>query len=114
VFLIPNNEVNQLCRHSHSYLESIGQITIIYQIPIAFSSHRRTKPYGENETLASTIDNLIIYTILEIKKPLETIAHSENQEDSEFQNFLDFPEVDSTFHDFPKAEAGGFGPPEPP
>ena len=37
-----------------------------------------------------------------------------NQEDLEFQNFLDFPKEDSNFQDFPEAEEGGFGPPKPP
>ena len=35
VFLIPNNEVNQLRRHTCAYLKSISQIPIIYQIPRA-------------------------------------------------------------------------------
>ena len=111
MLLIPNNEVNQLRRHTRAYLQSIGQILVIYQIPRAHSSHRRTQPYGDNETLVATIDNLIIDTISEIREPIATI---ENQEDPEFQNFLDFPEVDSTYQDFPEVEAGGSGPPEPP
>ena len=63
MFLISNNEVNQLRQHTRAYLQSIGQILIIYQIPRDHSSHRRTQPYGENETLASSIDNIIIDTI---------------------------------------------------
>ena len=63
VFLIPNNEVNQIHRHSHAYLQSIGQILVIYQIPRSHSSYRITQPYGENKTLVSTIDDLIIDTI---------------------------------------------------
>ena len=110
MFLIPNNEVNHLHRHTCAYLKSIGQIPTIYQIPRARSSQRRTEPYGDNETLAATIDDLIIYTISKIRDPIETI---ENQEDPEFPNFLNFPEVDSTYQDFLEAEEGGFGPPEP-
>lgn len=63
VFLIPNNEVNQLCRHTCAYLQSISQFPIIYQIPRACSSHRITQPYDENMTHASSIDDLIIDTI---------------------------------------------------
>ena len=114
MFLIPNNKVNQLHRHTRAYLQSIGQILVIYQISRAHTSHRRTQPYGENETRASTIDDLIIDTISEVREPIATISHSENQEDPEFQNFLDFLEVDLTFHDFPEAESGGSGPTEPP
>ena len=40
VFRISNNEVNELRRHTHAYLQSISQIPIIYQIPRACSSHR--------------------------------------------------------------------------
>ncbi|CAF4200395.1 unnamed protein product, partial [Adineta steineri] len=47
VFHVPNNEVNQLFRHTHAYLKSIGQILAIYQIPRAQSSQRRTRPYEE-------------------------------------------------------------------
>ena len=114
MYRIPNNEVNQLHRHTHAYFQSIGQIPIVYQIPRARTSSRRTQPYGENETLASSIDDLIIDTISEIREPIETISHSENQEYPEFQNFLNFLEVDSTFDNFDKAEAGGSRPPEPP
>ena len=35
VFLVPNNEVNQLRRHTRAYLKSISQIPAIYQIPRA-------------------------------------------------------------------------------
>ena len=42
ILLIPNKEVNELCQHTCAYLQSIGQIPIIYQIPRAHSSHRRT------------------------------------------------------------------------
>ena len=73
VFLVPNNEVNQLHQHTHPYLKSIVQIPAIYQIPRPRSSQRRTRPYGENETLAATIDDLIIDTISKIRDPIETI-----------------------------------------
>ena len=114
MFLIPNNEVNQLLQHTHAYLQSICQIPIIYKIPRARTSQRRTQPYDEKETIASTIDDIIIDTISEIREPIETISHSQNQEDPEFQIFLNFLEVDSTFHDFPEAKASGSGLPEPP
>ena len=42
VFLVPNNEVNQLRRHTRAYLKYIGQIHTIYQIPRARSSQKRT------------------------------------------------------------------------
>ena len=42
VFLIPNNEVNLLRRHTRAYPKSISQIPTIYQIPRARSSQRRT------------------------------------------------------------------------
>jgi hypothetical protein len=74
-FLVPNNEVNQLCRHTCPYLKSISQVPAIYQIPRARSSQRRTRPYGENETLAATIDDVIIDTISEIRDPIATIEH---------------------------------------
>ncbi|CAF4256402.1 unnamed protein product, partial [Adineta steineri] len=111
IFLVPNNKVNQLRRHTRAYLKSIGQIPAIYQIPRARSSQRRTRPYGENETLAATIDDLIIDTICLIKDPIETIEH---QGETIFPNFLYFPEEDSNFQDFPEVEEGGSGPPEPP
>ena len=114
MFRISNNEVNHLCRKTYAYLQSIGQIPIIYQIPRDCTSYSRTQPYGENEKLASNIDDLIIDTISTIRQPIASISHSKNQEDPEFQNFLDFLEVDSTFHDFLEVEAGGFGPPKPP
>ena len=91
VFLVPNKEVNQRHQHTHAYLKSIGQIPAIYQIPRARSSQRRTQPYGENETLAATINDLIIDTISEIRDPIATIEH---QEDTKFLSFLDFPEAD--------------------
>jgi hypothetical protein len=88
VFLVPNNEVNQLRRHTRAYPKSIGQIPTIYQIPRARSSQKRTRPYGENETLAATIDDLILDTISEIRDPIATIEH---QGETRFTNFLDFP-----------------------
>ena len=54
--------------------------------------------------------SLIIDNISEIRDPIETI---DNQEDTEFPNFLDLPKVDSTYQDFPEAEEGGSGPPKP-
>ena len=84
---------------------------MIYQIPRARSSQKRTRPYGENETLAATIDDLIIDTISEIRDLIATIEH---QGETGFPNFLDFPEEDSNFQDFPEVEEGGSGPPEPP
>jgi hypothetical protein len=111
VFLVPKNEVNQLRRHTRAYLKSIGQIPTIYQIPRARSSQKRTRPYGENETHAATIDDLILDAFSEIRDPIATIEH---QEKTRFTNFLDFPEEDSNFQDFPEAEEGGSRPPEPP
>jgi len=108
--LIPNNEVNQLRRHTRAYLRSISQIPAIYQIPRARSSQRRTRPYYENETLDATIDDLIIDIIFEIRYPIATIEH---QGDTRFPNFLDFPEEDSNFQYFPEAKEGGSRPPEP-
>ena len=93
-FLVPNNEVNKLRQHTCSYLKSIGKIPAIYQIPRAQSSQRRTQPYGENETFAATIDNLIIDTISKIRYLIATI---ENQGETRFPNFLDFPKEDSNF-----------------
>lgn len=113
VYRIPNKKVDQLHRHTHAYLQSIGQIPIIYQIPRSRTSHRRTKPYSENEIIASSIDDLIINTISDIRQSIETIAHSETKKDPELQNLLNFPEADSSFYNFPKAKAGGFGPLEP-
>jgi hypothetical protein len=108
MYRILNNKVDQLCRHTHAYLQSIGQI------PRSRTSHRRTQLYGENETLASSIDDLIIDTISKIKQLIESIDHSETKEYLELQNPLDFPEVDYTFYNFPKTKTGGFGPPNPP
>ena len=94
MFQISNNEVNQLRQNTRACLQSISQILVIYQIPRAQSSHRRTQPYDYNDTLVSTIDYLIIDTILEIREMIATI---ENQEDPEFEHFLEFPKMDSTF-----------------
>ena len=63
LYLIPKIEVNQLHHHTRAYLKSLGQIPIIYQIPISHFSQRRTQPYGDGETLTSNIDDLIIDTI---------------------------------------------------
>ena len=111
MFLIPNNEVNQLCQHTHAYLNSISEIPAIYQIPRARSSQRRTQPYGENETLVATIDDLILDTISEVRDPIATIEH---EGEARFPNFLDFLEEDYNFQDFLEAEEGGSGPLEPP
>ncbi|CAF4395881.1 unnamed protein product [Adineta steineri] len=54
-FLVPNNVVNQIHRHTRAYFNSIGQIPAIYQNPRARSSQRRTQPYGENETLIAPL-----------------------------------------------------------
>ena len=53
---ILNNEVDQLRQHTCSYLQSISQIPIIYQIPRSRTSQRRTQPFDEDETLTSSID----------------------------------------------------------
>ncbi|CAF1514586.1 unnamed protein product [Adineta steineri] len=54
----------------------------------ARSSQRRTRPYGETETLVATIDDIIIDIIFEIRG-------------------------DSNFQDIPEVKEGGSGPPEP-
>ena len=113
LYHIPNTEVDQLHHHTRVYLMSIGQIPIICQIPRYHFSQRRTQSYSEDETLTSSIDDLIIDTILKIRQPIATIVHSEIQEDPEFHNFLDFLEGDSTFYDFPETQAGCFRPPKP-
>ena len=114
VYRNPNNEFNHLHQHTRAYLQSIGQIPIVYQIPRAHTFRRRTQPYGENETLTSSIDDIIIDTISKIRKLIVVISHSKNQEDPKFQNLLNLPEVGSTFYDFLEAKAGGSGPLEPP
>jgi hypothetical protein len=63
------------------YLKSLGQISIIYQIPRPQFSQRRTQPYGDGETRTSNIDDLIIDTISEIHQPIIDIAHFETSED---------------------------------
>ena len=75
VYLVPNNKVNQLRQHTHAYLKSISQIPTIYQTPRARSSQKRTQPYGENETLVATIDDLILETISKIRDLIATIEH---------------------------------------
>ena len=115
VYRIPNNKVDQLHRHTPTYLQSIGQILIIYQIPRSQASHRITQPYGEDENLTSSIDDIIINTTSEIRQLIAAIAHSETREDPKFQNLLDFLQEYSTFYDFPQTQVGGsrhFGPPE--
>ena len=77
-------------------------------------SQRRTQPYGDDETLTSNIDDLIIDTIYEILQPIIDIAHFETSKDPKFQNLVDFQEQGPTFFDFLETQAGGFGPPEHP
>jgi len=108
LYLIPKTKVNQLHHHTRAYLKSLGQIPIIYQIPRSQFSQRRTRPYGDGETLTSNIDDLIIDTISKIHQPIIDIAHSETSEDP-----LDF-QGDSTFFNFSETQLGGSGPPEPP
>ena len=100
MYQIPNNEVDQLRLHTRAYLQSISQIPIVNQILRSRTSHRRTQPYGKNETLPSSIEYLIIDTIFEIQQLIAAISQPENQEDLEFPNLLDFPEE----------EAGVYGP----
>ncbi|CAF4316935.1 unnamed protein product [Adineta steineri] len=108
LYLIPKTKLNQLPRHTRAYLKSLGQIPIIYKIPRYQFSQRRTQPYGGSENLTSSIDDLIIDTIYEIRQPIRNIAHSETSEDpANFQG-------DSTFFNFLETQVGGFGPPEPP
>ena len=109
---IPNNEVDQLCHHTQAYLQSIGQIPIIYQIPRSRATRKRTQAFGEDESLTSGIKNLIIDTISKIRQLIASIV--ETKEYLEFQNLLDSPEGDSTFYDSPKAQASGFGALKPP
>ena len=45
LYLIPKTKVNQVHRNTQEYLKSLGQIPIIYQIPISRVSQRRTQPY---------------------------------------------------------------------
>lgn len=65
LYHVPNIEVDQLRHCAQSYLKSIDEIPIIYQIPRSQAS-QRTQPYDEDETLISNIDDLIINTISEI------------------------------------------------
>ena len=64
LYHVPNTKVDQLCRRTQVYLKSIGEISIIYKIPRSQASQRRTQPYGEDKTLISNIDDLIIDHIL--------------------------------------------------
>ena len=66
LYLIPNTEVDQLHHHTQAYLESIDH----YQIPRSRASQRRNRPYSEDETLTSNIDDLIVDTILDIRHNL--------------------------------------------
>ena len=76
LYLIPKTEFNQFHRHTWAYLKSLVQIPIIYQISISWVSHRRTQPYGDSETLTSSIEDFIIDTISEISQPIIDISHS--------------------------------------
>ncbi|CAF4235589.1 unnamed protein product [Adineta steineri] len=84
LYLIPKTEFNQLRRRTRAYLKSLCQIPIIYQIPRSRVSQRRTQPYGDAETLTSSIDDLIIDMIFEIHQPITEISHSKTSEDPEF------------------------------
>ena len=101
LYLIPKTKINQIHRHTRAYLKCLGQIPIIYQIPISQVSQRRTQPYGDGETLTSSIDDLIIDIISKIHQFITYIGYSMTFEDLAFFNFC-------------KAQAGGFGPLEPP
>ena len=63
LYRVSNSEVDQLCHGTQSYIKSIGELPIIYQIPRSQASQRRTQPYDEDKTLISNIDNPTIYTI---------------------------------------------------
>ena len=84
LYLIYKIEVNEICRHTQAYLKSLGQIPIIYQIPRSRFPQRTTQPYGDGETLTSSIGNLIIDTIPEICQTITKISHFETSEDPEF------------------------------
>ena len=103
LYHIPKNEVDQLHRHTQDYLKSIGRIPTIYQIPRCRATQKQTQSYDEDDTLTSSIDDIIIDTISEIRQPIATIAELEAEEDPEFHNLLDFLEGYSTFYDFPEA-----------
>ena len=64
-------------------------------------------PYGDNETLTSNINDLIIDTISNIRQPIIDIAHIKN-----YEYLADF-QGDPTFFNFPETQAGGSGPLEP-
>ena len=96
LYLIPKNEVNQLRHHTRAYLNLLGQIPIIYQIPRSWFSQKRTQQYSDGEPLTSNIDDLIIDTIYDIRQPIIDIVHSETSEDP-----VDF-QGDSTFFNFPE------------
>ena len=90
MYHIPNIEVDRIRHHTQAYLKSIGQIYVIYKISISRDSQRRTQPYGDDQTLTSNIDNLIIDTISKIRQPIADITHSETFEDPKFQNPFGF------------------------
>ena len=114
MYCIPNTEVDHLCHHTQPHLKSIRKIPIIYQILRSQDSKKRNQLYGDEETLASNIDNLIIDTISYIRQPISDIFHFEAFKDPEFQNLLDFLDGDYAFFDFLETQVGGFGPPDPP
>ena len=104
LYHMPKIEVDYLHHHTQAYLKYIGQIPIIYQIPRSHGSHKRAQPFGEDDTLTSSINDLIIDTISDIRQLVATIAHSQTEEDPEFHNLLDFPEKYSTLYDFLEAQ----------
>ena len=57
-------------------------------------------PYSDGGTLTSSIEDLIIYAIVEIRQPITEIVHSETFEDLRFRNLAEFQEEDPTFFDF--------------
>ena len=63
--------------------------------------------------MTSSIDNLIIDTIFDIKQPITTIDELETEEYLNFHNLLDFAKEDSTLHEFFEAQASGSRPLKP-
>ena len=84
LYLITKTKINQLCHHTRSYHKFLGQIFIIYEIPISRVSQRRTQPYSDGETLTSNIDDIIIDTIYDIRQPIIDISHSDISKDPKF------------------------------
>ena len=52
-------------------------------------------------------------TIYKIRQSITYVSHSETYEDLEFQNLVDFQEVDPTFFEFLETQAGDSRPPKP-